>query len=483
LNRSAPASGLRLPDRSLVPELARTVARAGGRIVVVGGWVRDRLCGVASNDLDLEIFGLSPESISGILRPIGFTKPVGRHFPVWRHTGQALDVSYPRAGAALYSTKVEGSLEAAFREASRHRDLTINAIGWDPMADSSAHSGRDGSHASLIDPWSGRADLEARRLCAVDATTFVSDPLRVLRVARLRARFGARIDPALLLLCRDIDLGSLPVERITTELRRILVELETPSLAFDFLGEVDQLEVFGPLAALKGVPQDPRWHPEGDVYIHTMQVVDRAAEIARSLSSLDREILLFAALCHDLGKPETTSTLDGRIRSIGHEAKSAERTREWLAALRLSHRLANSIETLVAHHLAPAQFVTQGAGPRAYRRLARKLAVGGVRVVDLERLARADHLGRSTVAVRVERFEAGGAFLEAAAAAKVDGGVRPDVVSAAHLMARGVEPGPPLGRLLARCREVQDETGLEDAERLVDRVLGESGRERHRESD
>jgi tRNA nucleotidyltransferase (CCA-adding enzyme) len=212
-----------------------------------------------------------------------------------------------------------------------------------------------------------------------------------------------------------------------------------------------------------------------------MQVVDRAAEIARSLSTLDREILLFAALCHDLGKPESTSILDRRIRSIGHEAKSAERTHEWLDALRLSHRLANSIEILVAHHLAPAQFVTQGAGPRAYRRLARKLAAGGVTVVDLERLARADHLGRSTAAVRVERFEAGGAFMQAAVEAEVDGGVRPDVVSASHLMARGVEPGPPLGRLLARCREVQDETGVEDAELLVDRVLGESGHERQRE--
>jgi tRNA nucleotidyltransferase (CCA-adding enzyme) len=209
-----------------------------------------------------------------------------------------------------------------------------------------------------------------------------------------------------------------------------------------------------------------------------MQVVDRAAEIATSLSAVDREVLLFAALCHDFGKPETTTIEDGRIRSIGHEAKSAERTREWLDELCLPGRHARSIETLVAHHLAPAQFVGQGAGPRAYRRLARKLAAGGVTIVDLERLARADHLGRSVADVHVERFDAGEAFLVAARAAEVHEGVRPDVVAAADLIARGVDPGPLLGRLLARCREIQDETGLEDAGRLVDRALDESDSDR-----
>ena len=466
MNRSSPSSSkLRLPEQSFVLELAQTVARAGGRVVVVGGWVRDRLCGDSSNDLDLEIFGLSPESISRVLRPIGFTQPVGRHFPVWRETRQGVDVAYPRAGAELFSAELGGSLETAFREACRHRDLTINAIGWDPLADTQAEA--------LIDPWHGGADLDARLLRMVDASSFASDPLRVLRVARLRARFDARVDHSLVELCRKIDLAALPVERIAAELRRILCDLTRPSLAFDFLAQSDQLDVFEPVARQRGVPQDPQWHPEGDVYIHTMRVVDCAAEIATSLSAEDREILLFAALCHDLGKAETTSIEDGRIRSLGHEAKGAERTREWLEALRLAGRHVRSIETLVAHHLAPSQFVSQGAGPRAYRRLARKLAVGGVTVVDLERLARADHLGRSTPEVPAGPFEAGEEFLASAKAADVCKGVRPDVVSASHLIARGVDPGPLLGRLLARCREVQDETGLKDADQLVDRVLAE----------
>lgn len=462
MKRSAPGRlKFSLPEHSLVVELAHTVAGEGGRLIVVGGWVRDRLCGETSNDLDLEIFGLSLGAISQILRPIGFTEPVGRQNPVWRETRQSIDVSYPRAGAELYSADAADSLETAFREASRHRDLTLNAIGWDPLAD------------LLIDPWHGRADLEARLLRAVDLASFASDPLRVLRVARLRARLDARVDDTLLEACREIELGGLPVERITTELRRILCELACPSRAFDFLEQAGQLEVFAPVAALRGVAQDPRWHPEGDVYVHTMKVVDCAVEIASGLSAEDREILVFAALCHDLGKPETTTMEAGRIRSIGHEAKGAERTREWLDGLRLVRRHVDSIETLVAHHLAPAQFVSQGAGPRAYRRLARKLAAVGITMVDLERLARADHLGRSTPDARGGRFPAGETFLDAAAAAQVRGGARPDVVSASLLMARGVDPGPRLGRLLTRCREIQDETGLEDPGRLVDRVLGE----------
>jgi len=473
LKRSAlGASELRLPERSLVPALAKTVARAGGRVVVVGGWVRDRLCGDSSNDLDLEIFGLSRERISRILRPMGFTDPVGRHFPVWRETRQGVDVGYPRAAADLYSADVTGSLETAFREASRHRDLTINAIGWDPLAESRTES--------LIDPWNGLADLDARVLRAVDVATFDSDPLRVVRVARLRACLDARVDPALIESCRGIELGGLPVERITNELRRILCESTRPSGAFEFLEEADQLGVFEPVAALRDVPQDPHWHPEGDVYVHTLQVVDCAAEIATSTStSIEaREILLFAALCHDFGKPQTTSIEEGRIRSLGHELKSAQRTREWLDGLRLPVRRVQAIETLVANHLVPSQLVSQGAGPRAYRKLARRLAEGGVTVVDLERLARADHLGRATAGARGRSFEAGVIFLEAAEAAQVRRGARPDVVSASQLIARGVEPGPLLGRLLARCRVIQDETGLEDADQIVDRVLGEDESDR-----
>ncbi len=456
----------RLPKSSIVSALAQSTAEAGGRLLVVGGWVRDRLIGKRSKDFDLEILGLSRDRISELVAGFGFSKPVGRQFPVWRQTREGIDLAYPRAGGDRMSDIASTpSLDAAFREASRHRDLTINAIGWDPIAD------------RLIDPWNGRDDLEARLLRAVSEETFGADPLRVLRVARLRARFDACVEPGLTEICRTLDLSGLAAERIAGELTRILSEPLRPSIAFEFLAEVSQLEIFGPVAALRGTEQDPRWHPEGDVFVHTCMVLDRAARIARDegLTRAAREILLFAALCHDLGKPETTRVEDdGRTRSLGHEAVGAVLTRTWLGAFCLGQDRVRAIEVLVANHLAPSQFVAQGASARAYRRLARKLAQGGMTVVELERVARADHLGRTTEDGIASRYPAGKTFLENASAANVREGMPVDVVSAELLMKRGIAPGPALGQLLARCREIQEETGSGDATLIADRALAET---------
>jgi len=449
-----------IPDE--IPELAQRVAQAGGHLLVVGGWVRDALLGQTSNDVDLEIFGLARDRVTELVTPLGFTEPVGRQFPVWRHTRAGFDLAFPRGEEKAFRGLSEETFPAALREAAQHRDLTLNAIAWDPLVD------------RLLDPLGGVSDLEARVLRAADLKTFGVDPLRVLRVARLHARFAARVDAKLVSLCRTLDLRALAVERVAVELRRMLLELERPSQAFDCLDELGQLEVFAPLAALKGVPQDPRWHPEGDVYVHTAMVVDRAAEIARSLPSEQAECLVFAALCHDLGKPATTAVEADRIRSLGHEAVSARLTSEWLTSLRYNARLIAAVEVLVEHHLAPSQFIAQGAGLRSYRRLARKLGAGGMTLVDLERVARADSLGRTTEAALAGEFDVGPAFLERAEQAHVKAGIRRDVVSASFAMRHGIAAGPVLGRVLARCRALQDETGWDDETQILEAVLGDS---------
>ena len=427
---------MRLPPSSPIPDLARAIRDAGGRLVVVGGWVRDALMGVPSHDFDLEVFGLDREQVTEIVAARGFTSLVGRQFPVWKHQRAGIDLAFPRAGEDLFEAADPKSLLRAVHEAARHRDLTLNAIAWDPLDD------------RLLDPLGGAADVAGRVLRAADPATFGVDPLRVLRVARLSARFGAQPDGDLAAICRRLDLAGLPVERIAHELSRMLLDLERPSAAFECLAALGQLDVFAPLAALDGVAQDPVWHPEGDVWTHTRMVVDRAAEIARGLDPKAAEILLFAALCHDLGKPETTSIEGDRIRSLGHEARSAVIAREW-----------------------PAQFVAQGAGRRAYRRLARKLNAQGLTLVDLERVARADHLGRTTEEARSGRFEAGQIFLERAAEAHVARGVRRDAVSASLVMRSGIPAGPRLGRILARCRELQDERDGGSAEEILEAAL------------
>ncbi len=436
---------------SLAGVLAEAIAAAGGRALVVGGWPRDRLLGRPCKDLDLEIFGLEPDRLGGILAGLGAKAPVGRRFPVWRFGRAGVDVAYPREGALAYHPDRPDSLEAGFRLAARHRDLTINALAWDPL---------DGR---WIDPVGGRADLAARRLRAVDRETFVEDPLRLLRVARFTACLDAQPDPELLAICREMSFEDVPPERVGEELRRMLRSAERPSRGFEFLVQVERLAVLPPIEVLRGVPQDPVWHPEGDVFVHTMKVIDSAARIARGLSDEDGEILLWAALCHDLGKPETTTNEGGRIRSLRHEQAGARITREWLELLRLPRRRVRAVEALVRHHLAPSQLVSGGAGPRAYRRLARRLAAAGRTMVDLEHLARADHLGRTTEAARQGLYESGPRFLAAARAAGVESGPRSDFVSARRLMAAGVEEGEGLGWALSRCRTLED--GQEDPDR------------------
>lgn len=456
---------LELPAGSDVDRLARAFDAVGGCLVVVGGYVRDGLSGRASHDLDLEIFGLDEAAVEAVVVDFGFSPRVGRRFPIWRRSRDGLDLAYPRAGALDYHADRPGSLEHAFRAASRHRDLTINALGWAPRT------------GAIVDPWGGREDLRRRRLRAVDPETFVADPLRLLRVARLRALLEADVDDALVGLCRGLALDAVPVERIAGELRRMLLDVPSPARGFAWIAEIGRLDPFPPLAALVGVPQEPVWHPEGDVFVHTLLVVDQARAIAASLSAEAAEILMLAALCHDLGKPQTTTQSDGRIRSIAHEQASGRVARAWLRGLRFADRVVEAVGVLVDHHLAPVQLVSNGAGPRAYRRLARKLAAAGLSLVELERVARADQLGRTTPDALAGRFDAGAAFLAAAAAADVLESPRSDLVRAADLMARGIPAGPELGRWLRRCRELEDETGSRDPAPILARCLAERARE------
>jgi tRNA nucleotidyltransferase (CCA-adding enzyme) len=236
------------------------------------------------------------------------------------------------------------------------------------------------------------------------------------------------------------------------------------------------------LAALVGVPQDPRWHPEGSVWIHTLRVVDVAAA-SRTGDADQDELLLWGALCHDLGKPGTTRLESGRVRSPRHDAAGVAETERFLSRLRAPERIVRGTVALVRHHLAPALYVEGGARPRAYRRLARHLERAGVSIELLERVARADHLGRTTRDARAGRFPAGDVFLARARALEVEAAAPRDRVRGRDLLARGVRPGPGMGLLLRRCRAVQDETGWTDAERILERALAETedqGRKRAR---
>ena len=255
------------------PELASAIASAvrdaGGRALVVGGWVRDRILGLPEpekSNIDLEVFGVDAAPLRALLETFGRVEAVGESFQVYK-VGD-VDVSLPRrdskAGRGHRGFVVTGDAGMSIAEAARRRDFTVNAISRDPL------TGED------FDPFGGRADLDRRVLRMVDARTFPDDSLRVLRAIQFAARFELTLDEATAALCRAIPLDDLPAERVWGEIEKLLFA-SRPSIGFALaldLGAVDKL--FPELRALSGCPQEPEWHPEGDVWVHTLQVVDEA---------------------------------------------------------------------------------------------------------------------------------------------------------------------------------------------------------------
>ena len=446
------------PEGRRVRDVATALREFDGRAVLVGGAVRDGLLGLPVKDLDVEVFGVDLNTLRRVLALDGKVSSVGQSFGVLMIHGLDVDFSLPRRDSKVAEGHrgfdIEFDPTLSFEAAARRRDLTVNAMGID------LESGE------FLDPFCGRQDLEAGVLRATDPSTFDEDPLRGLRVAQMAARFCMRVDPALNELCAGLDLSELPGERVHEEFRKLLLKGREPSRGFVFLKESRLLRFFPELAGLVDVGQDPLWHPEGDVWAHTLMCLDAAVALRDGVGA-DAEALMFGALCHDFGKPLTTQTIDGRIRSLGHDQAGSEPTRDFLENMRASTALVERTIALVEQHLAPALLAEQGAKPKAYRRLARKLSAAGVTMQLLERVARADHFGRTTEDAIARNFPAGDQFLEQARALEISTEGPSDVVQGRHLIARGHEPSPQFGEILDRCREVQDETGLRDPDAIL----------------
>lgn len=438
----------------LAQAIAQGVREAGGRALVVGGWVRDRLRGRPSKDIDLEVFGVAQDRLPALLAVFGRVEAVGQSFPVYKVAG--LDVALPRreskSGRGHKGFDVAGDPSMSVEDAARRRDFTVNAIAWDPLTN------------QYEDPFNGVADINRRLLRAVDLTTFGDDSLRVLRAIQFAARFEFTLDVATAILCQRIGLDDLPAERIWGEIEKLLVAAERPSIGFDLaleLGVIDRL--LPELRPLVGCAQEPEWHPEGDVWTHTLMVVDRARTLNADLDRAKLVTIMLGAVCHDLGKPATTAFIDGRIRSLNHEEAGVVPTNRLLDRLNIHTLDGFDVRTqvvgLVAHHLKPGMFYkAEQVGDGAFRRLAQK--------VDLEllaRLARADCLGRTG------RFDCSAMdwFLERARALGVEHRPPAPLLMGRHLLDLGVRPGPVVGELLRRVYEKQLDGEVRDLEEAI----------------
>ncbi|HSE31139.1 MAG TPA: HD domain-containing protein [Pyrinomonadaceae bacterium] len=454
-----------------VVDLAQTVRSAGGRALLVGGCVRDPLMGSQPKDWDLEVYGLEPAMLRAMLDRFGSVNVVGEAFTVYK-LGSDLDVSLPRrerkTGPGHRAFVIDGDPTMSVEEATRRRDFTVNAILKDPLTE------------ELIDPFHGLGDLKNRILRAVSAETFGEDSLRVLRAAQFAARFEFEIDEATVALCRQIDLADLPPERIWGEIEKLLLQAQRPSLGFKWLRKLTLVETLFPeVASLIDVPQDPEWHPEGDVFIHTLLTIDRARELIEGLSYARKVTVMLAAVAHDFGKPSTTEFLEGRWRSRGHEEAGIAPTESFLNRLNIhtveGYDVRSQVIALVREHLKPGEFYKkrEEVGDGAFRRLARKCELD-----LLYRVASADSLGRNAEWVPREKWydaEAQEWFIARAKELDVSQAAPKPILLGRHLIELGVPPGPRMGDLTRAVYEMQLDgrvTTLEEAREAAKKLIG-----------
>ena len=329
--------------------IADRVHAAGGNTYYVGGFVRDRLLGIDNKDVDIEIHGITPDTLKQILSETGEPLFYGQSFGIFSLSGYDIDIAMPRRERAQGDNglprghrdfDIEVDPFIGTYEAARRRDFTINAMMEDVLT------------GEVVDHFGGRSDIEAGIIRHIDDAAFAEDPLRVLRAAQFAARFGFRVAPETTELCRGIDISSLTKERVTEEMKKALLKADRPSIFFEELRKMDQLSVWFPeLEALIGVEQDPVFHPEGDVWVHTMEVVDRAAG-NRDLAS-DPFAFMMLALTHDMGKAVTTSFIKGRIHAYEHEIWGVPLAESFITRLTTERSVLDYVMNMLPLHMRP----------------------------------------------------------------------------------------------------------------------------------
>jgi len=440
-----------LPEK--VDAIANVIAAAGGRAMLVGGCVRDELMAVAHKDWDVEVYGIAPDKLRGILDAFGDVNIVGEAFTVYK-IGEDLDVSIPRrerkTGKGHRGFIVEGDPEMSFEEACSRRDFTINAILKDPLT------------GEIVDPTGGREDLEKRIIRHVSSATFAEDSLRVLRAAQFAARFEFDIAPETVAICKTIDVTDLPRERVWGELEKILLKAQSPSIGLKWLYDLGVVrQIFPELQSLVDVPQEPEWHPEGNVDLHTMMVADEARKLIDDLPYEKKVTVMLAAVAHDLGKPPTTKFFDGRWRSHNHDEAGIEPTMSFLDRFGIytinGYDVRHQVVQLVKYHLKPGEFYKAESkspvGDGAFRRLARK-----VEPDLLYRVAKADSLGRNPEWLPPEkRFgsEAQEWFIQKVRELEIEKKAPDPILMGRHLIDLGLEPSPKFKQVLDAVYERQ----------------------------
>lgn len=373
----------KMEDKNVIMarKIAERVAAEGGRTFYVGGLVRDHILGRENKDVDIEIHGITPENLNRILESLGEVTKTGISFGVFGLNKFEIDIAMPRKEKAVGRGHRDFEIDVdpfiGYEKAAMRRDFTMNAMMEDVLT------------GEILDFFGGREDMQKHLIRHVNDVTYQEDDLRVLRAAQFAARFQFSIADETCELSRTMSLNELASERIYGELSKALMKASKPSIFFEEMRKMGQLSLWLPeVEDLIGVPQNPKYHPEGDVWTHTMMVLDAAAKLRSD--AVYPEGFMMSALVHDFGKAVSTVVEEHKISAIGHEITGVELARRFLRRISNETRLERYVLNMVELHMKPNMLADSKAGRKSTSRMFDQSACPA----DLLLLAKADHFGK-----------------------------------------------------------------------------------------
>ncbi len=461
-------------NTEIVFKIAEEISAAGGTAYFVGGCVRDALLGKENKDIDVEVHGIDLTELKEILSHYGVVDEVGKSFGVLMIHGVPIDFALPRKEIlAKINEENEVIIPCSYNKSDLeliastypgyrvtvnpdqdfyHTDFIVIPDPFMPLEQASKR--RDFTINSLMkniltgeieDCWGGIEDLEKGVIRHICAETFIEDSLRVLRACQFAARFEFSIAPETLELCRKIDLTNLPRERIYSEIIKALIKGEKPSIAFKAMRDMGVIkQLFPELEALIGCPQNPKYHPEGDVWNHTMLVIDGAAKLREK--SINPEVFMLAALLHDTGKPPCTVIVNRKITSYNHQNVGVSTASEFLKRLTNDKKLTEGVCKIVKNHMRPLDLY-----PDASNKAIRRLSVE-VDINEILLMAQADSMGKGSDSDYFAKIRSW--FDTKIIEAGADKQIKP-LVTGADLINLGMKPGREFKCILSRAFDEQ----------------------------
>jgi len=454
-----------------VHDVAHSIKKAGGRAMMVGGYVRDTLekhfhgGDEPSKDYDMEVHGMHPDHLDKHLDSIGRVDRVGKAFGVMKltHKKHDFDISIPRrdnkVGKGHKGFMPEPDPHMTIGEAGHRRDFTMNSVAMDP------HTGH------VYDPHHGIKDIKSRTLRATDPKAFAEDPLRILRGAQFAARKKMTVHPHTMKLMQNAghELKDLPRERVGVEWKKLLMKGKHPEHGLKVLHDSGALKHLHPeLHALTDHQHDPHDHTKGTSFEHTGRALSHVVHATKGLPDDSRESIHHATLMHNVGRPAGTDDHASAGSAISRSTGKSQ--------FDLEKNVATKTHKLVGEHGAPHEIHEahkRGENTDAHiRHLAHRLgpskptAHDGSSIGDLLHVAHASHVADGSG----DPHHAGDFLRKRAKALGVHDGPQERLVTGKHLKADGVKGGRRMGRALDHAHQRQldgDVTTHEEAKKAA----------------